>query len=244
MKEIIVRKLHLDGIPISIYETQDTTDKPLIFSFHGFDGYKDGDYFKREDDLARLGFIVVGLDSILHGERRIAPFEAKSYEEKMKDINHCICQSAIDAISLYEKYLKYMPRVKPNEVYAIGVSMGGAISIYMSTLYPLKKAVSIVGSPSMVDFYKMKQKKYGWEEDFYYERNMAYYAQLDPSEHMDKIKCPLFLTAGIQDEVIPLQLIQSFTKDNITVKTYDTGHMPNQVQFDDAYHFLLSKEDV
>ncbi|PKK85945.1 MAG: hypothetical protein CVV63_04760, partial [Tenericutes bacterium HGW-Tenericutes-8] len=69
--EIIVRKFNLDGIPISIYETNTPNDKPVIFSFHGFTGYKDGDYFKREDYLARLGFIVVGIDSILHGERRI-----------------------------------------------------------------------------------------------------------------------------------------------------------------------------
>lgn len=243
MNEIIVRKFHIDGIPVSIYELNNPNPKPVIFSFHGFDGYKDGDYFKREDDLARLGFIVVGLDTILHGERRIKPFEALPYEVKMKDINYCITQSAEDAVMLYEKYIQFMDRVKPNEVYSIGVSMGGAISIYLATIYPLKKAVSIVGSPSLTEFYQLKQQKYTWDKDFYYERNLAYYQAFDPVLNSSKIQCPLFLTAGLLDDVIPHTLVSLLKHPKVTYKTYDTGHMPNQIQFDEAYQFLL-KEDV
>lgn len=240
---ILVRKFQIDGIPLSIYETEDLKDKPVIFSFHGFMGYKDGDYFKREDYLARLGFIVVGIDTILHGERRIDVYEKKLASEKMKDINQMIIQSAEDAVQLYEKYIKYMPRVIENEVYAIGVSMGGAISTYLSTIYPLKKAVSIVGSPSMVEFYKFKKEKYQWIEDEYYLANLAYLSDFCPVEHQDKIQCPLFLTGGLQDETIPYRF-PLMLKDHplATVKLYDTPHMPNQQQFDDAYEFLLKKD--
>lgn len=244
MIEIVVRKFHIDGIPISIYEQIDGTLKPVIFSFHGFDGYKDGDYFKREDELARRGFIVIGIDTILHGERRIPVFDSKPYEEKMKDIHHCVIQTAMDAIQLYEKYIRFMPRVMKDAVYAIGISMGGAISIYMATIYPLIKAVSIVGSPSMIEFYQLKQEKYQWSKDFYYERNLAYLDRFDPFEHAHQLKCPLFLTAGMMDEVIPCSLVSKFIHPKVTFKLYDTGHMPNQAQFDDAYAFLLSKEDV
>lgn len=241
---IIVRKFQLDGIPLSIYEEENNlTDKPVIFSFHGFTGYKDGDYFKREDYLARMGFIVVGIDTILHGERRIQIYEDKTASDKMKDINHMIIESAEDAVNLYEKYIKFMPRVKKDEVYAMGVSMGGATSIYMSTIYPLKKAVSIVGSPSMVEFYKFKKDKYGWDEDEYYLRNLSYLENFCPVLHPNRVKCPLFLTGGLQDETIPYRFPMMF-KDHplATVKLYDTPHMPNQQQFDDAYEFLLKKD--
>lgn len=215
--------------------------KPVIFSFHGFTGYKDGDYFKREDALARLGFIVIGLDSILHGERRIDIFEDLSYSEKMKDINQIVIQSAHDAVSIYEKYIKYMPRVKKDALYSIGVSMGGAISIYLATIYPLKKAVSIVGSPSMVSFYDYKQKQYNWEIDSYYQNNLKYLEAFDPVIHQDKINCPLFLTVGKEDDIIPYHFAQMLQKPNVIVKLYDTSHNPNQKQFDDAYQFLLKE---
>ncbi|WP_025724529.1 alpha/beta hydrolase family protein [Acholeplasma granularum] len=243
MEEIIVRKFHLDGIPISIYELNNTLDKPVIYSFHGFNGYKDGDYFKREDALARLGFIVVGLDTILHGERRIPLYELKSDSEKMKDICHMIIESANDAKTLYEKYIKFMPRVKKDELYSIGVSMGGAISIYFSTIYPLKKAVSIVGSPSMVKFYEHKAKLLNWEKDFYYQSSIDYLKLHDPVINSHLIQSKLFLTGGINDDVIPIEFVEML-KDhkNVTTKIYNTGHMPNQQQFDDAYKFLL-KED-
>lgn len=242
MQTILVKKFTIDGIPLSIYERNTDENKPVIFSFHGFDGYKDGDFFKREDALARLGFIVVGMDSILHGERRIEPFEAMPYSEKMKDIHEVIIQSAMDAKRLYEKYIQYFDRVIPNEVYAMGVSMGGAISIYLSTIFDLKKAVSIVGSPSMVDFYKYKKKQYGWENDFYYQRNLTYLQAHDPVIHKDKIRCPLFLTGGRQDDVIPVEMVLKLNSPLVTIKLYDTPHMPNQQQFDDAYAFLLQKD--
>ena len=238
---LLIRKMQLDGIPISIYETEDNKDKPVIFSFHGFTGYKDGDYFKREDTLARIGFIVVSIDSILHGERRIEMFESLTDREKQKDINTIIIQSAHDAVSLYEKYIRHMSRVKKDELYAFGVSMGGAISILMASIYPLKKAVSIVGSPSMVEFYKYKQSQYNWADDELYDLNLKYLESFDPVLNKEKIKCPLFLTGGLKDDVIPVKFIKMLEKDNVVIKLYDTPHMPNQAQFDDAYQFLLEE---
>lgn len=242
MQTILVKKFTLDGIPLSVYERNTDELKPVIFSFHGFDGYRDGDFFKREDALARLGFIVIGFDSILHGERRIEPFETLSYSEKMKDIHTVIIQSAIDAKRLYKKYIQYFDRVSPNEVFAIGVSMGGAISIYLSTIFDLKKAVSIVGSPSMVDFYKHKKAQYGWADDFYYQMNLTYLEAHDPVIHQERIRCPLFLTGGLQDDIIPVEMVKKLDSPFATIQLYNTPHMPNQQQFDDAYAFLLQKD--
>ncbi|PKK86761.1 MAG: hypothetical protein CVV63_03805, partial [Tenericutes bacterium HGW-Tenericutes-8] len=161
--------------------------------------------------------------------------------DKMKDINTIIIQTAEDAVTLYEKYIRWMPRVIQDDLYAIGVSMGGAISIYMSTIYPLKKAVSIVGSPSMVEFYKWKKDKNGWADDPYYQRNLAYVASFDPVLNSEKIKCPLFLTGGLRDETIPYRFVEMLKKDTVKIKLYDTPHMPNQAQFDDAYQFLTEE---
>lgn len=245
MDMIHVKKFHIDGIPISIYELDNDKIKPVIFSFHGFKGYKDGDYFKREDYLARLGFIVVGIDTILHGERRIPLYEALTDSEKMKDINHMVIQTAHDAVNLYEKYIKFMPRVKKDRLYSIGVSMGGAISIYLSTIYPVKGTVSIVGSPSMVEFYKYKKSYYNWTENTYYLRNLDYLKTFDPVLNQEKINGKLFLTGGISDTTIPITFVKMLENHkNVTTRLYETGHMPNQQQFDDAYKFLLEEEKV
>lgn len=245
MNVIHVKKFHIDGIPVSIYELDNDNQKPVIFSFHGFNGYKDGDYFKREDYLARLGFIVVGIDTILHGERRIPLYETLTKSEKMKDIHHMVIQSANDAVSLYEKYIKYMPHVKKGHLYSIGVSMGGAISIYLSTIYPVLGAVSIVGSPSMVAFHKFKKEMYKWPNDDYYIINIEYLKQHDPVLNKDKIQGKLFLTGGISDQTIPVSFVRMLENHpNVTIKLYETGHMPNQKQFDDAYKFLIEEEKV
>lgn len=241
MKEIVVRKYYLDGIPLSTYEIEDNIKKPLIFSFHGFTGYRDGDYFKREDQLAKLGFFVVGFDSILHGERRIEVFEKLTYAEKMKNINDVIIQSALDAIKLYEKYFVNYNNILKNQVYAMGVSMGGAISIYLATQMKLNAAVSIVGSPSMVEFLKEKKETYLWDNDFYFKRNLEYLKDHDPVLNKEKlVHTPLFLTGGLQDEIINYrfpQMLENYGK--VRFKIYDTPHMPNQQQFDDAYNFLV-----
>ncbi|VEU82207.1 alpha/beta hydrolase family protein [Acholeplasma hippikon] len=243
MEMIHVKKFHIDGIPVSIYELENDAIKPVIFSFHGFTGYKDGDYFKREDELARRGFIVVGLDTILHGERRINLYETLSESTKWKDFNHFIIQSAKDAVEIYEKYIKFMPRVKPNALYSMGVSMGGAISIYLSTIYPLKRAVSIVGTPSMVEFYKYLKDKLNWEEDNYYFKNLVYLEKYDPVINQSKINGKLFLTGGASDDVIPVKFVTMLENHpQVTTKVYQTAHMPNQQQFDEAYEFLLEEE--
>lgn len=142
MKEIVCKKFFLDGIPLTTYEVEDGNKKPVIYSFHGFDGYRDGDFYKREDVLARLGYFVVGFDSIMHGERRVPYFESKSYDEKMKDINQIIIQTAQDAILLFDKYLQYYPQVIKNEYYAMGFSMGGAITFYLASIDKRVKAIA------------------------------------------------------------------------------------------------------
>ena len=64
--------------------------------------------------------------------------------------------------------------------------MGGAISILMASMYPLKRAVSIVGSPSMVEFYKYKQSQYNWADDELYDLNLKYLESFDPILNKEK----------------------------------------------------------
>ncbi len=245
MKEIVCKKFFLDGIPLTTYEVEDGNKKPVIYSFHGFDGYRDGDFYKREDVLARLGYFVVGFDSIMHGERRVPYFESKSYDEKMKDINQIIIQTAQDAILLFDKYLQYYPQVIKNEYYAMGFSMGGAITFYLASIDKRVKAIaSIVGSPSLAAFYELKQQKYHWVKDETYQQRLAYYELHDPLIHFDRLKdTHIFMAGGAQDDVVPYHYAQSLHQvlpQNSVFKNYDTGHMSCQEAMQDAYDFLES----
>ena len=63
--------------------------------------------------------------------------------------------------------------------------------------------------------------------------------------NQEKINGKLFLTGGISDEIIPIKFVKMLENHkNVTTRLYETGHMPNQQQFDDAYKFLLEEEKV
>lgn len=242
MDNVHVQKLYLDGIPMNIFEVDNDQVKPVIFSFHGFCGQKPEGLLNRESALAKLGFIVVAIDSILHGERKSSVYDRFSYTEKMKNINDVIIQTAIDAVHLYEKYIKFFPNVNKDKVYSIGVSMGGAVAVYLATIYPIIKTVSIVGSPSMVAFYEHKQKSQQWPKDFYYDKNIEYLRLHDPVLHQHRLSGKLFLTGGIKDDVVPIKYVEMLKSNKqVQTKIYPTDHMPNQEHFDDAYKFLLEE---
>jgi len=240
--KVNVKSLYLDGIPINIFEVDNNQKKPVIFSFHGFGCQKSEGLLNSETTLARHGFIVVAIDSILHGERKSSVYDTFSYAEKMKSINDIIIQTANDAVHLYEKYIKFFPNVDKDNVYSIGVSMGGAVGIYLATIYPIKKTASIVGSPSMVEFYAYKQKINNWSKDFYFDRNIEYLKLHDPVLHQHKLSGKIFLTGGIKDNVVPIRYVQMLESNKqVQTKIYPTDHMPNQEHFDDAYKFLLEE---
>lgn len=245
-KDVVVETDYiLDGIPLTTYYYNDGEAKPLIFFFHGFSGERKAGIADRGQKLAQLGFFVVSMDAYLHGERTTKFFTDASYGDKQKEIVNIQMHTAQDAIHLYNKYYKNHQYIRGTEVYAMGVSMGGGTALYLASIMDnLNTVVSIVGSPSFVDFYRYKQTQYGWEQDSQYFTNLNSYVTHDPliNHHLLKDK-NVYMTTGTLDTTVPEQFAIALkalysNSNNIIHKSYDVAHTSTPAMMQEIYDYL------
>ena len=243
-KKIIVEEVVFDGIPCSIYHDDVEEVKPLIFFFHGFGGNHLNGILDKGHKLAGMGYYVVAMDAYLHGERATEEFKALEHAKRQKSIVDIEIQTANDAKDIYNKYFKNNPLVKPNQVYAMGVSMGAGISYYLGTiLEELKIIIAIVGSPSFVEFYKYKQVKYDFELNEEYYSKLADYEKHDPLiNHKPLLSKHIYMGCGTQDEVVPRmyakELCTKLDKSMYLYEEYECGHTSTDEMLEHAYNFL------
>lgn len=240
------REYLLEGIPLTTYSLPDDKPKHLLYFFHGFQSDRTVGIMGRGEILAKKGFFVVALDAYLHGQRSIPSFNALTQAEKYKDFFNIVIRTAEDAKSLYEKYFKYDERIIPDKVYAYGVSMGASVAFYLATIFDtLKTFATIVGSPSIVDFYRYIGSVQGWDDtDPYVKRNLDYYEALDPLNHYERLRNKnIFMGCGDEDHVVPYrfakQLKDRLNNENVVFKLYPTGHQSTAPMQEEAYQFLL-----
>lgn len=232
----------MDGVPLTIYQKDNQTIKPLIYFFHGFTGNKDANIMGRGEVLANLGFYVVAIDAYLHGKRMSVLESKRSNIDKYQDIIEIVMHTAHDAKRLFHKYFQYLPEVDPNTFYAYGVSMGSLTAFYLATIDDTLKALAgIVCTPSFLEYYQDKAVMYGFNEGFFYERKRVYYKTVDPMNHLEQLKDKrIFMAIGIHDHVVnPRYAIKLHELLPQTIlKSYDTGHISTQEMLEDSYHFI------
>lgn len=235
-----------DGVPLTTYELDNETQKPLIYFFHGFTGNKDANIMERGEILANLGFYVVAIDAYLHGKRMSLLESKRSNVDKYQDIIEIVMHTAQDAKRLFHKYFKFMPNVQKDTYHAYGVSMGSLTAFYLGTIDPkLKTIAGIVCTPSFVDYYQDKAAQYGFNQGFYYERKIAFYETVDPMNHLETLKDKrIFMGIGTLDDVVnpkyALNLHQRLP--NTILKSYVTNHVSTKEMLEDSYQFL--KQEV
>jgi len=242
---IVKTKYIYDGIPLTTYYKFDGKPKKLLFFFHGFAGDRETGIMDRGNTLAEQGFYVVAIDAYLHGERQPEFFKNLSYGDKQKEIVNIVMRTAEDAQRLYHKYFKKLDMLEnPEKVYAYGVSMGGAVCFYLATIMEeLKTIVTLVGSPSFVDFYEYKQQQYNWIQDEYYYTNLESYREKDPliNYHLLQNK-NIFMGVGTQDTTVPLKyakaLKEKLPSPNVVYKEYNTAHSSTPEMLADSYNFI------
>lgn len=239
---MIIEKKVINQIPVTTYELNNKTKKPLIFFFHGFTSNKDLGIMGRGEKLAELGFYVVALDAHLHGDRITPWFQAIDNTIKYQYIVDIEIQTAKDALMLFEEHYKNCENIINDGFYAYGVSMGAAATFYLSTITDkLKAAVTIVGSASFVEYYKARQQKYNWPNEIV-EKRLEKYKDFDPLINNERIKnTKIFVALGSKDEVVnPVysQRLHELRPDVTVLKMYDTGHESNEEMLNDSYEFL------
>ena len=132
-------------------DSHTAAEKGSILFFHGSGASKE---VQRPDleSLAAQGYLVVGVDSIGHGERRYPDFDnrlSKANSYFMREFLTVVLETAREVPFLID-VLEQTGLVRNGRIGIAGISQGGFITYTAVTLEPLLKvavSVSVVGSP-------------------------------------------------------------------------------------------------
>lgn len=232
----------IDNIPLTTYELKTNEIKPLIFFFHGFTSNKDLGIMGRGEELAKLGFYVVAIDAYLHGDRMPEWFKQLKNEEKYQYIVDIEIETAKNAKSLFENYFINQSNIIKDKYYAYGVSMGAATTFYLSSIdKKVEAAVTLVGSPSFVEYYKKRKELYNWSNEVTNDR-LNQYIEHDSLINYERLQhTNLFVAVGLNDNVVnPVWSKELYLKipEKIHFKEYDTGHESTEEMLNDSYTFI------
>lgn len=196
---------------------------PTLVLIHGWSRNVDRmmSYIKQ---LHPAGYNCLAFDSRCHGKSDDDKFS--SMVKFMEDI-----RAAID-------YSEKQPNVDNNRVGLLGLSMGGAASIYTASLDKRVKAVVTVGAfshPEKVMGLEFKKHKipyypFVWIIFRYMEFRIGdKFDNIAPSNNISKSIAKFLLIHGIEDETVPIEqaeeLYNSSNNDNATLwKIEDKAH--------------------
>lgn len=216
-------------IPLVECYLDDNKNKPLIFFNHGFTSNKEQGAYHYIFELAKRGFYVVCIDAYMHGERIKEPFISGTHKTKQQHMFEVIMQTGHDIKNLYNNYYKNNFK----DVYIMGESMGGAVSYFTATIFnEVKGIISIIGSPSFVEFCEYKIDKQGWDKNRY----MDFLNDLEKHDPIKKINLfkdkKILMVNGSEDEIVPYiwaeKLYEELTINNINpnvdFKLFRCGH--------------------
>lgn len=143
-------KILLD-IPILMVceNIEKAVDKGCIFFFHGLFGSKE-ENINELRELAKDGFLVIGIDNYGHGKRKMNNLEKVISSENKnveQDFLNLVIKTADELTILINELIK-QKFIKTENIAVAGISMGAYITYTAITKDPrIKVAVSIVGSP-------------------------------------------------------------------------------------------------
>ena len=174
-------------------------NKPTLILIHGWSRNVDRTmaYIKK---LHPAGYNLLAFDSRCHGKSDNDKFS--SMLKFMEDI-----RTAID-------YAEKLPNVDKNRVGVVGLSIGGAASVYAAALDKRIKAVVTVGAfshPKKVMGLEFKKRKipyfpFVWFIFKYMEfRIGAKFDDIAPSNNIAKSHANIFLIHGIDDATVPIK---------------------------------------
>ena len=151
MAGCVTRPVRFGHVPVLMVfqgEPGRAAEKGCILFFHGLGASKD---VQRPDlDLAAQGYLVVGIDSVGHGERRYPNFDerlSKTNPDFAREFLSVVLETANEVPFLVDE-LEQAGLVRNGRVGVAGISQGGFVTYTAVTLEPrLKVAVSVVGSP-------------------------------------------------------------------------------------------------
>ncbi len=220
------------SIPAFIYKPQNAAGPlPIMISIHGGPEGQHIPYFSsfyaylaNEMGIAVIAPNVRG--SAGYGKTYLKLDNGFNRENSVKDIGKLI------------EWIEKQPEFDKNRIAVFGGSYGGYM--VLSSMYnfndKLKCGVDIVGISNFVTFLEnteeyrrdLRRAEYGDERD---PKMREYLLSISPTNHVDKIKKPLFVIQGANDPRVPMteaeQMVKSIRENNGTVwymLAKDEGH--------------------
>ncbi len=200
------------SIPAFIYKPNTKGPHPVIISIHGGPESQFRPAFRSTYQLwmDKLGVAVIAPNvrgSSGYGKEYIGLDNGFKREDSVKDIGALL------------DWIETQPDLDKNRVAVFGGSYGGYMVLASATHYSdrLKAAVDIVGISNFVTFLEntksyrrdLRRVEYGDERD---PKMREHLQNISPSNHVDKIKIPLFVIQGQNDPRVPVTEAEQIVK--------------------------------
>lgn len=245
MHKIMIEEKNIDGIPLNEYIDVNSAVKGLVFVQHGFASNKERGTDFLALKLAREGFLVVSIDAYKHGKRVKEPFVSEPVYKQYYDIFTVVKRTARDIDRLFKKY--YVDRFEKYDI--VGISMGGMIAFYLTTISKhLSRVVPVISAP---DFFQMSLDTFRGElkefQSFVYQKQ-AYIEKMSPVEHVEKMRFDHMLMMNTSnDEMVNYKITKQFFEEkelpNTVFRLYEDTHNVNREMQEDIVNFLLNSSD-
>jgi len=245
MYKIRLEEKMLGEVPlVEVYDEHVDEYKGLVFVQHGFSSNKERGTDFLVVKLARAGFFVVSIDAYKHGKRKKEPFISGEEYKRFFDIFTVVKRTARDIERIYKKYYK--------DTFTfynmVGISMGGMIAFYLTTISKsLGKVVPMISGP---DFFQMSLDTFSGDLKKYQPfvlQKRNYIEKMSPSLHVDQMKFQeMFIMNTSKDEMLDYRIAEEFFKreslKDTYFKLYNDTHRVNHEMEMDLIHFLLDEE--
>ncbi|MDY0010909.1 MAG: acyl-CoA thioester hydrolase/BAAT C-terminal domain-containing protein [Candidatus Izemoplasmatales bacterium] len=241
MRKIINVEDKYQEITFRYLYNQDIGYDKVMFFFHGFNGNRYAIDIEWIERISEKGYLLVILDAENHGDRISDEYKKLDNSNRQKLIIETEINTANDAKKVYFHLLEKDIINKDMSLAVMGVSMGGAIALYLTTIFKkIQILVSLIGSPSFVEFYKYKQKVYKFENNQEYKKRLDKYAKIDPllNYHLFSGR-KILLTGGSRDKIVPMIYAEELSKKiDATFIVYDLEHEVSKQMMEDVYKFI------
>ncbi len=238
----IIHKRTIKGIKTLEYSSK-KADK-LLFLQHGIHSQKEKVMHLLGVSFVKLGYHVVAIDAAKHGARIEEPFLSKDEDLCELETMYVVKQTSEDIKNIYEDTF----RSEFDGFDFIGVSMGGLIGYYLSTITDqIDQLVALISSPKFLEaaqytFPEARQKKYPEQT----KTTHAFIESIDPSTRPESMVFNrLIMLNGTYDRVIPSSQSETFLDENpqrnIIFRCYETGHKIVQKMHKDLLAYLKNK---
>ena len=213
----------------------------VMFFFHGFSGNRYSIEIDWINKITEKGYLLIILDAFNHGDRISSEYQKLNNSNKQKLIIDTEIRTAEDAVKVYDYLLEKSVISSDMQVTSMGVSMGAAVAFYFTTIFNnAKTLISLIGSPSFVEFYKYKQEVYRFENNEEFEERLKRYSKIDPliNYHLLEGK-KILMTGGLKDRIVPLDYAKALSKKiDSTFIEYNLEHEVNKEMMEDVYDFI------